>query len=401
MLRENIKSSATGCAVQKMVLAAALAIALTGLLEGVARAEVSAPSPRVVAYYHSRVRKTYPCTQVDYSQMTHLAHAFVWPTKEGMLDMPSDFIYPELVQAAHAHGVKIIVSVGGGGKSGNFAAMADDAAARARFVRQLTAFCLTNHYDGADIDWETPTNATQSADFTLLVHELRVAFNTADPPLSILSAAVPKSPNRAKWLDLDAIKNDLDWIGVMEYAWHGTWSKHAGHNAPLYGSTEDPDGAAYCADASIRYYLSRQMPKDKLLFGIPLYARQFNATKLYAASTGGDWIPYADVQQELSSGWTRIWDSTAKVPYLVNPEHTQFVTYDDPQSIREKCEYVAHHDLGGVILWSLSQDLYQGQTPLLDAVGSDLLKRAAVAGRPKNGSADGVKTSTGVETGRK
>jgi len=392
MKRERAERSTIGRAIQKTILVAALAMAWTGLVAGAGQADVGATGPRVVAYYQARARNTYPCTQVDYSQMTHLAHSFVWPTKEGALDMSSDFVYPELVQAAHAHGVKIIVSVGGGSKSGNFAAMANDTAARTRFVRQLTSFCLSNHYDGADIDWETPTNATQSADFTLLVHELRAAFNAADPPLTTLSAAVPKSPKRAKWLDIDAIKNDLDWLGVMGYAWHGPWSKHAGHNAPLYGSTEDPDGPSYCTDASIQYYLSRQVPKEKLLFGIPLYARQFNATNLYASSTGGDWIPYAKVQQDLSSGWIRIWDNTAKVPYLMNPKHTEFVTYDDPQSIQDKCEYVAHHSLGGVILWSLGQDLYQGKTPLLDVVGSNLLGRTNVVKKLTNAATDGDKT---------
>jgi chitinase len=375
MKRNGAKQFETGRAAQKSILATLLVMGMAGLLGGATHAEVGTTTPRIVAYYHSRVRNTYPYTQVDYSQMTHLAHSFVWPTKDGALDVPSGFLYPELVQAAHAHGVKVIVSVGGGSKSGNFAAMSNDSAARTRFVRLLTSFCLSNYYDGADIDWETPTNATESANFTLLVHELRAAFNAADPRLTSLSAAVPKSPKRAKWLDIDAIKNDLDWLGVMGYAWHGTWSKHAGHNAPLYGSTADPDGPAYCTDASIKYYLSRGIPKEKLLFGIPLYARQFNATNLYANSTGGDWIPYSDVQHKLSEGWTRIWDDTAKVPYLLNPEHTQFVTYEDPQSIREKCDYVSSHGLGGVILWSLGQDLYRGEAPLLSVVGQNLLGR--------------------------
>ena len=384
MNSNNTREFALGRATQKVLLPIVLAMGLIGLLDRVAQGDAGTPDRRVVAYYHSRVRTTYPYTQVDYSQMTHLAHSFIWPTKDGAFDMPGDFLYPELVQAAHAHGVKVIVSVGGGSQSGNFAAMANDTAARSRFVGLLTSFCLSNHYDGADIDWETPTNATESANFRLLVHELRAAFKAANPPLTTLSAAVPKSPKRAKWLDIDAIRTDLDWLGVMGYAWHGTWSKHAGHNAPLYGSAEDPDGPTYCTDASIQYYLSRGMPKDKLLFGIPLYARLFNATNLYANSTGGDWIPYSDVQQKLSNGWTRIWDNSCKVPFLLNSDHTQFVTYDDPQSIREKCEYVKSHDLGGVILWSLGQDLYLGKAPLLTLVGESILGQTHGTAPPTN-----------------
>jgi chitinase len=332
---------------------------------------------RVVAYYPSRVKSNYPCTQVDFSRMTHLAQAFVWPLTDGTLNVPANFLYPELVQAAHAHGVKVIVSMGGGSKSGNFAAMANDPGARSNFVGQLTAFCVKNGYDGADIDWEAPENATDMANFTSLVREIRAAFDAAKPHMS-LSAAIQPSPRSGKWLDLDQVKNDLDWLGVMTYGWHGPWSKYAGHNAPLYGSTADPRGPTYCDDGSIQYYLSRHVPREKLLLGIPLYARVFNATNLYANSTGGDWIVYADVQQKLASGWTRVWDATSMVPYLVNPSHTQLVTYDDPLSVQYKCEYVAKQGLGGVIVWSLGQDLYEGQTPLLTVIGSNLLRTASV-----------------------
>ena len=70
--------------------------------------------PYLVTYYQATSMSTYPYAEIDYSQMTHIAHAFVWPNANGTLDTSSDFdFYPQLIQSAHAHGVKIVISLGG------------------------------------------------------------------------------------------------------------------------------------------------------------------------------------------------------------------------------------------------------------------------------------------------
>ncbi len=335
---------------------------------------------RVVGYYPSWMKTAYPYTKVGYEHVTHLAHAFITPNTNGSLNVPAGFLYPELVQQANARGVKIIVSVGGGSGSANFPALANDATARARFVQELTSFCASNNYDGADIDWERPSNATDRANFTLLLQQLRAAFDSANPAWTI-SAAVGSTSWSGQWLDVDQIKNYLDWFGVMTYDYHGPWTSHAGHNAPLYGSAADPEGAGFGSDGSAQYYLGRNIPKDQILLGIPFYNRQFYASALYAPSTSPnpDGFQYADVMQKLSNGWTRVWDTTSLVPYLQDAGHTQLVTYDDPVSVRLKCDYLAWRGLGGVILWALGQDLYQNQTPLLNVVGSAMLGSTNVA----------------------
>ena len=46
-----------------------------------------------------------------------------------------------------------------------------------------------------------------------------------------------------------------------------------------------------------------------------------------------------------------------------------FITYDDPQSIAIKAEYVRKHGLGGVMFWELSQD---SGGVLVDAIVKEL-----------------------------
>ena len=64
----------------------------------------------VVGYYPSWSKGTYPYNVIMYENLTHIAHAFLIPNADGSLGGVSGFAYPELIQAAHAHGVKVVVS---------------------------------------------------------------------------------------------------------------------------------------------------------------------------------------------------------------------------------------------------------------------------------------------------
>jgi len=56
------------------------------------------------------------------------------------------------------------------------------------------------------------------------------------------------------------------------------------------------------------------------------------------------------------NGYARYWDDTAQVPYLWNAQTRAFVSYDDPQSLAIKADFVKAHHLGGMMYWEQSQD---------------------------------------------
>ncbi|KAJ2627352.1 hypothetical protein H4R22_004443 [Coemansia sp. RSA 1290] len=58
--------------------------------------------------------------------------------------------------------------------------------------------------------------------------------------------------------------------------------------------------------------------------------------------------------------WVRQWDSTTKTPWLFNPTTKQYITYDDPESLKIKVDYAAAKGLGGVMVWALYMD-YQNE----------------------------------------
>lgn len=67
------------------------------------------------------------------------------------------------------------------------------------------------------------------------------------------------------------------------------------------------------------------------------------------------------------NGYTRYWDSSAQAPYLFNGN--TFISYDDPQSLRLKVQYVKNSNLGGIMFWEYSNDR---SGALLQAVYSEV-----------------------------
>ena len=51
------------------------------------------------------------------------------------------------------------------------------------------------------------------------------------------------------------------------------------------------------------------------------------------------------------NGYVRYWDDVAKAPWLYNAEEGVFLSYDDPDSIAAKCEYIMDNDYAGIFYW--------------------------------------------------
>jgi chitinase len=58
----------------------------------------------------------------------------------------------------------------------------------------------------------------------------------------------------------------------------------------------------------------------------------------------------------LDHGFTRYWDAKSNAPYLYSAEKQIFLSYEDPESLAAKGNYVLTHKLGGIMFWSYFND---------------------------------------------
>lgn len=337
--------------------------------------EARALTKTVIGYYPAGKKGVYDHTRIQYEYLTHIAHAFTKPDAEGHLIVGENYLYPELVEAAHGNGVKVIMSVGGWGNCEEFPGMAASALTRSRFISQVLEFLKAHRYDGVDIDWEYVSGPDQQQDFVVFIKEISAALKAENPPLELTMAA-PSGSYWGRWIRYEAVAGLFDFIGVMTYDYHGAWSDHSGHNSPLYSCGGDTCGSW---DDSFLYHTSRGIPREKLLLGLAFFGRSFDSPEFYRPFRRSLQYGYDEIAGLLDSGWTFSWDDCAGVPYLRKPDGSVVLSYDNERSVALKSRYVMEKGAAGVIIWELTQDDSRGEAP-------SLLKRVGESFRNAQGS---------------
>ncbi|HEX2964109.1 MAG TPA: glycosyl hydrolase family 18 protein [Ignavibacteriales bacterium] len=342
---------------------------------------------RVIGYYNWD-NSSYPSTAIDFTSLTHICHAFLWPLADGSLDQSQLALYPDMITAAHNNGVKVLVSIGGYGNSAQntgFKTMVNSTTARAAFITNLVNFIKANKYDGADFDWEYPASGDKE-NFVTLLTDLRAAFNANNIPL--MTAAVYNSPSAG--YDVPKLNTLLDWIGIMTYDFTGSWEQ-AGtrliNNSALYSTSQQ----TYSIDRSVNAWIAGGMSKSKVCAGMPFYGYLMNAPDMYGSITstsGAKALSYNTIASSYlnNTGWQYTFDNNTKTPYLRNTAHTQVISFDDTTSTRMKCDYINAKGLAGAIIWKIAQsyNATSKANPLLKTVGDFLLRSNVVSVVPSH-----------------
>jgi len=205
------------------------------------------PEFRIVGYATAAVI----VDTVQFDRLTHINYAFLIPNEDGTFEsLPNAWKLEQLVARAHQNGVQVLISVGGWGWDDQFEAMAASRERRGTFVGQLVAFVQQYDLDGADIDWEFPDPGESAQNFLALMTELRQAM-----PEKLLTIAVVALGETGAGIPQESFAL-LDFVNLMAYD----------------GGGENHSSMAYARDA-LDYWLSRGLPPEKTVLGVPFYAR--------------------------------------------------------------------------------------------------------------------------------
>ena len=325
--------------------------------------------------------------KIDFSQITHLNYGF-GIVKNGEVVIHDTYKAPELLRQldkmTEDAGVTNMISVGGWNNSfeGVFEAATATDAGVDKLANSMLAFMLEWGFDGIDVDWEYPDTDAEKAQFTKLMQSLRSKLDAQgkkDDKYYQLSAAVTTNHNNIGFINPAVTTPLMDSVNVMAYDFHGAFDSVTGHNAPLRANSQDSDQKFNTSAAMKEYAETYKVPKNKLMVGIPYYGRGWGnvePTEIIkglpgllapgSATSQGAWDdagqftgtnPWYVLKEKLANGkFTRYWDSEARVPYMYNASTKEFLTYDDPQSIREKVNFINKEGYGGAIIWDLSGD---------------------------------------------
>jgi chitinase len=196
--------------------------------------------------------------RLDFTKMTHLNLAFGNPPKcNGVCTAQSnmDFTIKDqtdadidsVVTAAHKAGVKVLLSIGGGGGD-QMILQFYNAGLSTALIASLDKYMTAHHLDGVDVDIEDPSN--MGAPFDVFVKALVEKFR---PKGWLITAAV------AKYLQdsmPDSALHQFDFINVMNYS-------------------------SYSAAATqLQFYAEQKhIAKEKIVLGVPFFATNSGDSK--------------------------------------------------------------------------------------------------------------------------
>ena len=286
-------------------------------------------------------------------------------------------------------GLKVLISLGGWTWSKNFSDVALTDASRKKFVSSCIDIYIKGNlpsadgaggpgtgvgvFDGIDVDWEYPAsegnagNVVRPEDtrnFTLLLEELRRQLGAAGTG-KLLTAALPSAPAKVAKLEVASISRSLDLMNVMTYDFRGGWNVTGPTNfhSNLYPDPASPGSAeerTWSVDTAINAYLQAGAPAKKLIVGVPYYGRGWRGvgganSGLYQNATGlpqGRYEAGIDNYNVLVGKPGTVYRS-AVTKQLWKFDGNEFWSYDDPEVLTAKMNYIKQKGLGGSMAWSM------------------------------------------------
>lgn len=277
--------------------------------------------------------------------------------------------------------LKVLVSIGGGGDDAGFSKMVLNHQNRKTFLRSAVSIIKEYKLDGIDLDWEFP-NEHQNGDkkqrmhFTQLLYEIREEIERHTKKHKFLLSVAVAAPSTLvdNSYDVAYINRYVDYINLMSYDYHffTKLTPFTGLNSPLYSHTKE---SGYMKTLNINssayYWHENGMDKSKIIVGLPTYGHSFQLTNplnhgLTAPSNGYGktgsigFVDYTDICWFLSYYKVNaIFDMDTKSPYAF--KGTEWVSYDNMESLSYKTEFIKENNFGGAMILSLNTDDFSGK----------------------------------------
>lgn len=308
-------------------------------------------------------------------------------------------------------GLRAVISLGGWTWSKNFSrAAATDEARKALVASCIDLYIKGNLpviegrggsgaaaglFDGVDIDWEWPATENglegngvdaknDAENLRLLLQEFREqldAYGDSTGHSYSLSAFLPANPEDIEaggWND-PRLFQYLDYGNIQGYDLWGTWEPGiTGHQGNLFDDPEDPrsDGMRFSVDQAVSAYLDAGIDPAQLGLGLAAFGRGWAGVQTpepWGAATGaapGREEPGLEDYDAILGVGEEFTDTELGAAWRFDGD--KWWSYDNPETIRLKSQYIRDKGLGGGMWW----DLAGNRNGSLLAVLSDQLREA-------------------------
>jgi chitinase len=251
-----------------------------------------------------------------------------------------------------------------------FSDMVNCAENRTKFINEITHFMETYAFDGLDLDWEYPSATDRGGkpsdreNYVLLTKDLRAAFGNRFG----LSVTLPASYYYMQNFDVAGMEEHVDFFNIMTYDLHGVWDKSPTGAGPYIR----PHTNLTEIEGSLDLLWRADVAPEKVNMGMAFYGRSFTLQDTNCTTPNGvcqfteagmagpcsgatGSLNLQEIQDILvEDQLTPILDKAAAIKYTAY-NSTQWVAYDDDETIRMKQAFASSRCLGGTMVWAMDQ----------------------------------------------
>ncbi len=278
--------------------------------------------------------------RIQYDVVTNINYAFAIPTAQGgLLPLENPDLARSLIAQAHANNVKVSIAVGGWSYNGTelentFVQATNTDAKIQAFTNAIMNMVNEYGFDGVDMDWEHPrTGQPSQTQYEKLMLSLSSSLKQKGKLLTAAVLSGVSADGVVYWdsaAHTDAVLECVDWINVMAYD-GGDGERHSSYN--------------FAVNCGLYWRDTRHMPAEKVVLGVPFYGRP-------------SWASYDAILQANPNAYNT--DIS-----MINGLQAY---YNGIPTIKNKTRW-AKQNLGGIMIWELSQDTLDRSKSLLTAIG--------------------------------
>lgn len=229
-----------------------------------------------------------------------------------------------LAAEAHAKGVKVLACLGEFWDSSKLNEIWKSPPLRAQLIANLKNLVLTYDLDGIDIDNESGHDPGLYSTF------LAELYDSLNPLGKVISIA-------GNPYDVDIIPAAADYLDFINLMTYDMWQ---GVGYPYHSTYEESVQA-------LNLWVNVGIPKNKLLMGIPFYGRSSGTGFYYYR-----WIVDA-------------YDPSPSQNEVNEPLVGGLLWWNGIDLVKKKVDYVKNEGFGGVMVYELTTDAFDGRSLLL------------------------------------
>ncbi len=320
---------------------------------------------------------------IQYNLLTHLACFDFLVQLDASVATPAGWPWTTEINAAHAQGVKVVMTVVNfGGADGADAVVWElltNTTKRDTFFANVKSIIQTANIDGINIDFEGMTSAHRGAELNTFMSELTTYIHTQLGTSYEVSFDGP-AVNWGGWI-IDDLVAAVDYLVVMAYDYTGSFSTETGAVAPLTHHTSWKRFVTRTIETGT-YAIPTANNPEKLILAVPYYGQHWKTTTSAAEATITSYIGSTRFKNTVTEvndvGNESFWNADFQSPWYRWNDGSDWnqVWADNVLSIEKKYDLAISNNLGGVGIWALN---YDGTRPeLWDLIDTKFNSTASV-----------------------